>query len=164
MKINRALLANGVAKEFEEEIDFSSTSFDQTHIRKISSCHVKAVATDYETILRIEVTINAVVIGVCSYSLEDVELKLKINDELNFSDDEEDVDNYYEKGNIIDLDPYILGILLANVPVRIVKKGAKLPENGKGYRVISQDDFEKETAKKGHPGFDILDSVEFDED
>ena len=81
MKINRALLANGVAKEFEEEIDFSSTSFDQTHIRQISSCKVKAVATDYETILRIEVTINAVVIGVCSYSLEDVELKLKINDD-----------------------------------------------------------------------------------
>ena len=80
MKINRALLTNGVSQKFIEEIDFSSVSFDPTHIKNIPSCVVKATATDYESILRIEVEINALVIGVCAYSLEDVELKLKIND------------------------------------------------------------------------------------
>ena len=143
MKINRALLTNGVAQKFEEAIDFSSASFDPTHIKSIPSCVVKATATDYESILRIEVEINALVIGVCSYSLEDVELKLKINDELNFTDDEEDEDNYYEKGNIIELDSYILGILLANIPIKIVKKAAKKPESGNGYRILSEDEYVK---------------------
>ena len=66
MKINRAVLTNGVAKEFEESIDFSHVEFDPTHIKSIPSCVVKARATDYESILRVEVEINALVIGVRS--------------------------------------------------------------------------------------------------
>lgn len=164
MKINRALLTNGIPKSFEEAIDFSHVSFDQNHIRSIPSCMVKITATDYESILRIVVEINALVIGVCSYTLEDVELKLKINDELNFTDDENDEDCYYEKDNIIDLDNYILGILLANIPVRIIKKGAKPPKNGENYRVISEDEYIKEKENSHDSRWDILDSVKIDED
>ena len=164
MKINRALLKNGIPETFSEEVDFSHVELDPTHIRSIPHCVVKITATDYEEILHISLEINAVVIGVCSYSLEDVELKLKINDSLDFTDDEEDVDNYYEKENLIDLDPYILGILLANVPVRIVKKGAKLPKNGAGYRVLSEDDYLKEQSNKKDSRWDKLDSVQISED
>ena len=164
MKINRALLKNGIPETFSEEVDFSHVELDPTHIRSIPHCVVKITATDYEEILHISLEINAVVIGVCSYSLEDVELKLKINDSLDFTDDVEDVDNYYEKENLIDLDPYILGILLANVPVRIVKKGAKLPKNGAGYRVLSEDDYLKEQSNKKDSRWDKLDSVQISED
>ncbi|MBR0439360.1 MAG: DUF177 domain-containing protein [Bacilli bacterium] len=164
MKINRALLSFGNSKTFTESIDFSSLTFDGSHIRKIESCEATVIATDYDDILRIEVKIDAKVIGICAYTLEDVELSIKAEDELTFSDDENDQDSYYEKSNIIDLDEYILGILLANVPVRIIKKGAKLPQNGKNYRVMSEDEYEKEKEKKHDPRFDILDTVEFDED
>lgn len=160
MKINRAALTYGTPKQFEENVDFSSASLDPTHIRKIENCVVKAKATDYESILRIELEINALVIGVCSYSLEDVELKLKINDELNFSDDENDPDCYYSSDSIIDLDEYILGILLANVPVRIIKKGAKLPEDGKGYRVLSEEQYEKEKENSTDPRWSKLDDLD----
>lgn len=164
MKINRALLTNGISKTFEEAVDFSSTQFDQNHIRSIPSCEVKATATDYETILRIELEINAVVIGVCSYTLEDVELKLKIKDELDFSDDESEEDTYFAKDNIIDLDEYILGIVLANVPMKIVKKGAKLPDNGKDYRVLNEEEYLKEKENSHDKRWDILDSVQIDDD
>ena len=164
MKINRALLTNGIAKTFEESIDFSSIQFDQNHIRGINNCEVKATATDYETILCIDVEISATVIGVCSYSLEDVEIPLKIKDQLVFSEDEEDEDNYFMKDNIIDLDEYVLGILLANVPVRIVKKGAKLPGDGKDYRVISEDQYIKEKENSVDHRWDALDDLELSED
>ena len=49
-------------------------------------------------------------------------------------------------------------------PIKIVKKGAKIPENGKGYRVITEDDYEQEKSKKVDHRFDILDTVEFPED
>ncbi len=163
MKLNRALLVNGVSKTFEESIDFSSVELDPTHIRSIPSCDVKLTATDYEEILYIELEIKATVIGVCSYSLEDVELKFNIKESLNFSDDEENDDCYYEKGAIIDIDPYVLGILLANVPVRIIKKGAKLPDNGSGYRVMSEDDYDSEKRKQTDPRWDKLDDIEFDD-
>ena len=164
MKINRALLTNGIPKTFEETIDFSHVQFDKNHIKSIPSCVVKATATDYESILRIVVEINALVIGVCSYTLEDVELKFKINDELNFTDDEEDEDNYYVKDSVIDLDEYILGILLANIPMKIVKKGAKLPSSGNDYRILSEDDYNKEKENSHDSRWDVLDSVKIDED
>ena len=164
MRINRALLVNGVAKTIEESLDFSSVSFDPTHIRSIPKCDVKATLTDYDELLYVQVEIKATVIGVCSYTLEDVELKFNINESLTFSSNEEDEDSYYEKDMIFDLDSYILGILLANVPVRIIKKGAKLPENGNGYRVMSEDDYEKEKKQKPDPRWDKLDSVQFDDD
>lgn len=164
MKINRAILTNGVPSKIADTIDFSHIEFDPTHIKSIPTCNVEVIATDYEDILRVEAKIDAVVIGVCSYTLEEVEIKLSIKDELIFTDDEKDEDNYYEKGNLIDLDPYILGIVLANVPVRIVKKGAKLPENGSDYRVISEDDYYEEKEKRVDPRLAILDSVKFSDD
>lgn len=164
MKINRALLQNGVSKTFTETIDFSSATFDPTHIRSIPFCEVTAKATDYDELLRVELHIKANVIGVCSYSLEDVPLHYEIDDEISFTDDPEDVDNYFEKGNLIEMDEYVLGILLANVPIKIVKKGAKLPKSGDGYRVMTEEEHEAEKKKKGNSAFDILDSVEFDED
>ena len=164
MKLNRVLLRDGVPSTFKEEVDFSSASFDPSHIRKIDKCEVTATAVDYGELLHVSLQINAVVIAVCSYSLEDVELKFNIKDDVTFSDDEEDVDNYYEKGPIIDLDPYILGILLANVPVRVVKKGVKLPKNGEGYRVLSEDDYHHEQSNKKDSRWDKLDSVQFSDD
>ena len=115
MKINRALLKDGVSKTFEDSIDFSSIELNPSHVRKIVNCDVVAEAVDYDSLLYVKLHIKSLVIGVCSYSLEDVELNLEIEDELNFSDDEEDVDNYYEKGNLINLDSYILGILLTTM-------------------------------------------------
>ena len=164
MKINRVTLDYGIGQTFEEDIDFSKIELDPTHIRSIDFCHAKVVATDYETILRIAIHIDAKVIGVCSYTLEDVELELKIDDEINFTDDENDEDCYYQKSPIIDMDEYILGILLANVPVRIIKKGAKLPSDGQGYRVLHQEDYEKEKENTTDPRWDKLDSVKISDD
>lgn len=164
MIINRALLTNGVKKSFEEAIDFSSIQFDQTHIKSIPHCEVIADATDYGTILCIAVKIKATVIGVCSYSLEDVELKLNIDDELDFTDNPEEEDLYYEKGNLIDLDEYILGIILANVPVRIIKKGAKRPNGGNDFRVISEDEYFKEKENEHDSRWDALDNLDISDD
>ena len=164
MKINRALLTYGISKSFEDTIDFSLVQLDSSHIRKIDSCDVKVVATDYESILRLEVDIHSKVIGVCSYTLEDVELDINVKDEINFTDDENDEDCYYTNETLIDLDEYILGILLANVPVRIVKKGAKLTKDGNGYRVLKQDDYEKEKENSTDHRWDKLDNIDFSED
>ena len=63
----------------------------------------------------------------------------------------------------IDLDPHILALILAEVPHTLTKSGASLPKSGNGYRVLSEDDYLKEKNHKGNSAFDILDTIEFDD-
>lgn len=165
MKINRAILQTGKTEIYEEDIDFSKNIFNENYLRGIPFAHAKIEVTEYDSTLRIIFYIKAKVIGVCSYTLEDVPLEYDFSDELIFTNNPEDSDELiYEKGNIIDLDPHILSLILARIPIKIVKKGAKLPENGDNYRIISEDEYVNEHANKKDSVWDILDNVKLDDD
>ena len=166
MKLNRAILPENKAETFEEEVDFSSYPFDENHVKRIDACKVKVVATEFGDVLQVKINGSASVIASCSYTLDDVPMDVKFHDSFYFSDDKEgeSEDCYYEPGVEIDLDPYILALILAEVPHNIVKKGAELPKSGNGYRVLSEEELIKEKNTKKNSAFDILDSIEFDED
>ena len=160
MKISRFSFQNNVL-ELEDDIDFSNAELDQTHIRKINSCHVKVHGHEYNDLLVLDLKVEADVIGVCSYSLEDVPIKLKFKDSLEFSNEvQDDEDIIYEEKPIFELDPYILELIITETPMKIVKKGAKLPESGKGYRVLSEDEYLKEKAEKKDPRWSKLDDID----
>ena len=164
MKLNRVTLPLNKSQEYEEELDFSGQEFDINHVKRIESCAVKVVATEYGDVLRCEVNGKAHVIASCSYTLDDVPLDVSFKDSFYFSESEDDSqDCYYEPGNEIDLDPHILALILAEVPHNIVKSGAQLPKGGNGYRVLSEDDFLEERSHKKNSAFDILDTLEVDD-
>ena len=165
MKINRAILPENKPETFSEEVDFASQTFDENHVKRINQCNVTVVATEFGEVLQCKITGQADVVASCSYTLDDVPLKVKFNETLYFSNEEtHSEDCYYEPGVEIDLNPHILALILAEVPHNLVKNGASLPKSGNGYRVLSEDDFEKERKSRGNRAFDILDSIEFDED
>ena len=165
MKINRATLKENKPETFAEDVDFSQQSFDDNHVRRINRCSVTVVATEFGDVLECKVSGEADVIASCSYTLEDVPLTVNFNETFYFSDSDDDsLDCYFEPGVEIDLDPHILALVLAEVPHNITKKGATLPKSGNGYRVISEDDFEKERQNKKNSAFDVLDNIEFDDD
>ena len=166
MKLNRAILPDSKAETFEEEVDFSKYPFDENHVKRIDSCSVKVTATEFGDVLQCQISGKASVIASCSYTLEDVPMEVKFRDSFYFSDDSEaeSEDCYYEPGVEIDLDPYILALILAEVPHTITKKGAELPKSGEGYRVMSEEELLKEKSTKKNNAFDILDSIEFDKD
>lgn len=160
MNLNRFLFQNNVL-ELEDDIDFSSAELDQSHIRKISRCHVHVSAHEYDDLIVADVSVNADVIGVCAYSLEDVPLNLKFKDSLEFSNEiSDDEDIFYVDKPIFSLDPYILGLIIAETPVKIIKKGAKLPTSGEGYRVLSEDEYFKEQKDKTDSRWSKLDDLE----
>lgn len=164
MKINRYQLQEGKKEVFEENIDFSSYPFNDTHVRGIPSCHVKLELTDFGEILQAIFHIVADVTAVCSYTLEDVPMHIKIDDELDFSDTVmEDDSIIYEGNNIIDFDPHILSLILAKIPIKVVKKGAKLPQNGDGYSVMSEEEYFAKKANQKDSRWDILDTVKLDD-
>ena len=160
MKISRFNFQNNVLEQ-EGDIDFSNAQLDQSHIRKINSCHVKVHGREYDDLMILELEIQAEIIGVCSYTLEDVPLKLKFKDSLEFSNEiQDDEDIIYEEKPIFDLDPYIYELIITETPMKIVKKGAKLPESGDGYRVLSEDEYLKEKEEKKDSRWSKLDDVE----
>ena len=162
MKINRFLFNQDKPVNLEESIDFSNAKTDPLHIKKIENCFVKVTGNEYDELLVLELDIKADVTGVCSYSLEDVPIKLHFREVLNFTDEEEEADEdvLYESKPIFDLDPYILGLIIAEVPLKIVKPGAKIPSSGEGYRVLSEDDYEEEQKNKVDHRWDKLNDIE----
>ncbi len=161
MKLNRHLFSN---KNYsvEEELDFSSYSFNPNHIRKIGKTHVKISGHDYDDFLVLDFEIVSDVVGVCSYTLEDVPLTIKVKSSLSFTYEEEDEETIHIDNPIFDVDEYILDLIIAEVPMKIVKKGAKLPTNGEGYRVLSEDEYNKEQEEKTDSRWSALDDVELD--
>lgn len=165
MKLNRAILPVNKSQTYEEEIDFKGQEFDQNHVKRIESCLVKVIATEFGDVLECKISGNAHVIASCSYTLEDVPLDVNFNESFYFSDAEDSAseDCYYEPNVEIDLDPHILALILAEVPHNIVKKGAKLPSSGSGYRVIKEDELNQERQNKKNNPFSVLDEIEFDD-
>lgn len=161
MKINRNLFKN---KDYfvEEDLDFSNETFDPNHIRQIGKTHVKITGNDYDDFLVLDFKIKSDVIGVCSYSLEDVPLTVKVDASLSFTYEEEDEETIHIDNPIFDVDEYILDLIIAEVPMKLVKKGAKLPSSGAGYRVLSEDEYNKEQEEKVDPRWAALDNIDLD--
>lgn len=160
MKINRFLFQNNHL-EIEDDIDFSAAELDPNHIRKLSNVHVKLKADEYEDIIVANLDINADIIGVCSYTLQDVPLHLHFKDSLEFSNEiSDDEDIIYEDKPIFEIDDYILQLIIAEVPLKLIAKGAKLPSSGTDYRVISEEEYEKEKSSKVDPRWSKLDDIE----
>ena len=159
MKINRFAFTNNHL-EVEDDVDFSLAKLDPNHIRKIMNTHVKVVGDEYEDIICLNLEINADVVGVCSYTLEDVPLHLHFKDSLEFSNEINDDDEIiFVDKPIFDIDEYILQLIIGEVPLKLVKKGAKLPESGAEYRVISEDEYLKEKSEKKDDRWSKLDDV-----
>lgn len=159
MKLNRLLFTNPNYK-LEGEIDFSSFE-PSSNIKKINPAKVVITGEIFEDLLMLKVHIETTVIGICSYTLEDVELPIKINDNIEISNEVEDDDTiFFESNNIFVIDPYILSLIVAEVPAKIVKKGAKLPADGDGYRILTEDEYEKEKENHKDSRWDKLDDID----
>jgi uncharacterized protein len=149
--------------KIEEDLDFSNEKFDPTHIRSIKNTHVIVTGVDYDDYLILNIKIKSDVIGVCSYSLEDVDYKVNISTSLTFTYNDDEEDTIHIDGPIFELDPYILDLIVADVPLTLVKKGAKLPSSGEGYRVLTEDEYNEEQANKTDPRWAALDDIDIDD-
>jgi len=158
MLINRNNIPNNKEIELNGEIDFSNYPFDKNYISKILSCKVSIKAKQYEDLLRLKVHVISDVVGVCAYTLEDVPLHLDFNDELDFFE-EDDGENLFEPKPCFAIDEYILALIFAYLPPKIIKSGAKLPSDGDGYRVLSEEDLAKERKENNNP-FSVFDDIE----
>lgn len=163
MILNTLLLEEGKTLHLSEDLDFSGEEYTSNLIKSIKSCHVEIDATDYGNLIRVVINLKADIICPCAYTLEDVPLTIKTNEEFDFTDDEEFMDDdelIFTNETKIDLKPYIYSVIVTNRPMKVIKKGASRPESGNGYRILTEEEFKKEKETKTDSRWSKLDDLD----
>ena len=155
MKLNRLTLPVGKEVTFHEDIDFSSYQGDPYHVRSIKSCHMDLSVLNYDELLVLSFNIKGEVMTTCAYTLEEIPYQYSVKETVELAGNEDD--EFEIINETIDIDEILITLIISNVPMKVVKKGAKLPSNGDGYQVMSED--EANERKKASP-FDALDDLE----
>jgi uncharacterized metal-binding protein YceD (DUF177 family) len=166
MKINRTKLINNNLYEEEADLTFLDIPLKKyQNLKSIDTCHVNLNYRLSNDVLFVEFKIKANLTLLCSYSLDDVPYKMSLFEHINFVNDKELIsqETVYEPHNLIELDEYVLDFILFSIPTKVVKKGSELPKNGKGYRILSEDDVKKEREKDKTSPFDKLKDIKIDE-
>lgn len=145
------------------DIDFSNVKKPIPQIDKIISCHVLVKGNKYDDLVVLDISINAMIDAVSSYTNKIDKYPLNIKETLNLSLIEQE-DNEYDviKGNTINLDEYVYSLILASMPITVIFKGESLPNSINGVEIISEEEYNSRKKKESSP-FDILDSL-FEED
>ena len=155
MKLNRLTLPVGKEVIFHEDIDFSSYKGDPYHVRSIKSCHMDLSVLNYDELVVLSFKIKGEVMTTCAYTLEEIPYQYDIKESVELAGNEDD--EFEMINETIDIDQILITLIVSNIPMKVIKKGAKLPSNGDGYRVLSEEDALKE--KKASP-FDVLDDLD----
>ena len=114
---------------------------------------------DHSLIVKVNVLFNIDVVS--SYSAEVFKTKIKINDDLYFTNSKSlDSDEFIFVNDEIDLDYYIYSLLITSIPLNVHKPGENLPK-GDGYRVLSEEEFRKEKEESCGNAFDSLKDIDF---
>ena len=165
MKIDVLKLPYTKVANLSEDVVFNPEVFVcHAPLISVQSCHAKLKAQRFEEFIYVTLSIKANVTLQCSYTLKNFETTIEGTDELHFApnkDEDEDCIEY--RGTVIEMDHYIFNLLSASVPLSPKAPNAKAPESGKGYRVLSEDEFLKEKEEQGNSQFDALKDIDFDD-
>lgn len=164
MKIDVSKLTSLKENLFREEIVFDGDKFKcYPPLLEIKKVNVELKVHNYEDFIDVNIKMHADVVLQCSYTLKPFETTIHTSDEMHFGDDEEDEELIPYSGNFIDMDKYLFDLLSASIPSSPKAPGATLPSEGKGYRVIKEDDFLKEKSEAGNNKFDALKDLDFED-
>ncbi|MDD3383291.1 MAG: YceD family protein [Bacilli bacterium] len=93
--------------------------------------------------VKLDFKITGIMIVPCAMSLEPVDYPFSIEYEDYFSFDEELHDTQelsVVKGGELDIISLVWELISVSVPLKVVKKGAKLPNSGENWRFVSEDE------------------------
>ena len=147
--------------ELEDDIDLSNVIFPKdSRIKQITECHLKLSFTRFEEAFDILLTFKGKLTAVCSYTLEEFEFPFSFKERISAREDEEG--DYRITNNNIDLVSICVALIDNHVPLNVTKPGASRPSGGEGYRVLTEDELNKERESRPDPRWAALDDIELD--
>lgn len=146
-------------KQVNLDIDINkfNKEYNSISIDKFEGFEGKLTLNKVDDILIINFDFAADLILISSYSLTKFPKKLDINETLYFSLTEEDGD-IIKTENEIDIDNYLFSLVVTTLPLKLHAPNEKEIKNN-GYRVISEDDLNKEEDEVSESPFDVLDNL-----
>ncbi len=88
---------------------------------------------------------------------------VRLNEVFSFYEpDEEDEETIYVQDEEIDLDPYILGAILAEIPLKLIDPELTEYPKGDGWLVMSEEDYLEEKSREIDPRLAKLKDIEID--
>ena len=147
--------------QVEDDVDLTKVVFPSgSRIKRIDNCHVVASFTRFEEAFDIELKVKGTLTAICSYTLEEFPFPFSFKERISARDD--DQGDYKINNNFIDLEGVIIALIDNSVPLNVTKPGAKKPDSGSGYRVLSEEELLEERKNRKDPRWAALDDIELD--
>lgn len=159
-------LVNLVHVFFEEEISFDLHHLNKMdRLRDLHNVIVKGEGHYDCSSQRFEVDLNLAgdMIVPCAVTLEDVVVPFEITSHEIFSfQNEEDEEIHSCKKDFLELYPVIFQLIMAEVPLKVVKEDAAYPK-GDGWEVLSEEEYRIRSLKEIDPRLAKLKEFKFEE-
>lgn len=151
-----------------ETIDYSLELQEPISVNKASIVSINGAngtidleKADDVYILTYHIEANLTVLS--SISNEPFDYNEEIEETLYYTDKKEFKSNdvFYINKDYIDVDEEVFSLIITSLPIQLHKPGEEYP-SGENYRVISEDDLEKEESQETNPAFAVLDELDLD--
>ena len=120
--------------DINEDINFNNIDYQKMNITKINDMHATGYAkVNYEDNIELELDVNGSLVMPCAITLEDVIVP------INVHISEEILENTLNNDFFLDLLDILWENIILEIPIRVVKEGAKLEsQKGVGWEIISE--------------------------
>ena len=120
--------------DINEDINFNNIDYQKMNITKINDMHATGYAkVNYEDNIELELDVSGSLVMPCAITLEDVIVP------INVHISEEILENTLNNDFFLDLLDILWENIVLEIPIRVVKEGAKLEsQKGVGWEIISE--------------------------
>ena len=134
MKLDLRKLYSLKRIDINEDINFNSINYQKMNITKINDMHATGYAkVNYEDNIELELDVSGSLVMPCAITLEDVIVP------INVHISEEILENTLNNDFFLDLLDILWENIVLEIPIRVVKEGAKLEsQKGVGWEIISE--------------------------
>lgn len=134
MKLDLRKLYSFKRIDINEDINFNNIDYQKMNITKINDMHATGYAkVNYEDNIELELDVNGSLVMPCAITLEDVIVP------INVHISEEILENTLNNDFFLDLLDILWENIVLEIPIRVVKEGAKLEsQKGVGWEIISE--------------------------
>ena len=140
-------------------VSFIDEQLKKANIRKLKDTLFEGMIRKlYDDEYEIEGNLHGVMVLADDITLEDVDYEFNISILENFSDLDEDVDNYLKiVNNKLDISEFLWQNIVLEIPSKIVSdKNKNISLEGNGWRLVTEEELELERQNKSP--FDELDN------
>jgi uncharacterized metal-binding protein YceD (DUF177 family) len=150
--VAKSAVVKNRALHFAQDTTFKGYAFSYP-LLAVKKCHYEGALERLGDYVHATYTINATVNVADSRDNVPFNKKLALSEDIDILDEEDTAgEGFVVNGSEIDLEELALRLIVSSLPIRLVRdEETALPKSGKGYRVLSEEDYAKEKAEAGDP-------------